>query len=335
MLLRPEKPVYRVGETMHLTVLYSRPAGTVYVDIVREGQTLSTQRSSGKWKGRAGGGFHSRTSTGTLELHAYKILQSGTITRDTRLVVVDNANDLALQLTPGQEVYRPGDPAKLQVQVNGQNGSGAKAALGLAIVDKSVFALAEQDPGFAKLYFMLEQELLQPKYDLHGFSVPELVKGVPSEDPQLLRTVEDTAQASLAAAAPQTAAFSLVANSHEDTESNAPISYRVNILPILAKAYMGFSCCCPWPWCGLNAFAFWREKSLWSSLAIVIGLLLLLTILFFAWPLGENAQWVHTPLDRLSLLRNWLSDNGGWFVLILALLGSSELYHPGGSCLAA
>ena len=34
---------------------------------------------------------------------------------------------------------------------------------------KSVFALAEQDPGFAKLYFLLEQELLTPKYDLHGF----------------------------------------------------------------------------------------------------------------------------------------------------------------------
>ena len=43
VLLRPEKPVYRVGETMKLTILTSRPPGTVYLDIVREGQTVSTR----------------------------------------------------------------------------------------------------------------------------------------------------------------------------------------------------------------------------------------------------------------------------------------------------
>jgi hypothetical protein len=39
-----------------------------------------------------------------------------------------------------------------------------QTALGLAIVDESVFALQRQDPGFAKLYFMLEAELLEPFY---------------------------------------------------------------------------------------------------------------------------------------------------------------------------
>ena len=49
---------------------------------------------------------------GTLELHAYKILPSGSITRDTRLVVVDDADDLSvISLTPGQDTYRPGDTA--------------------------------------------------------------------------------------------------------------------------------------------------------------------------------------------------------------------------------
>ena len=63
--------------------------------------------------------------------------------------------------------------------------TGVQAALGLAIVDESVFALAEQDPGFAKLYFLLESEILTPRYDLHGFSVPDLVTGLPTSDPLL------------------------------------------------------------------------------------------------------------------------------------------------------
>jgi hypothetical protein len=33
-------------------------------------------------------------------------------------------------------------------------------------VDESVFALQRQDPGFAKLYFLLEQELLEPFYQV-------------------------------------------------------------------------------------------------------------------------------------------------------------------------
>ena len=58
---------------------------------------------------------------GTLELHAYKILTSGEITRDTRLVVVDAASGLNLTVTPDHPVYRPGDNAGLDIQVNGQD----------------------------------------------------------------------------------------------------------------------------------------------------------------------------------------------------------------------
>ena len=38
VLLRPERPAYRVGETMNLSLLTSQQGGTVYLDIVREGQ---------------------------------------------------------------------------------------------------------------------------------------------------------------------------------------------------------------------------------------------------------------------------------------------------------
>ena len=80
-----------------------------------------------------------------------------------------------VNLTAGQETYKPGDTATLNLQVDGMDGAAVQSALGLAIVDESVFALAEQDPGFARLYFMLEAEILTPRYDIHGLSVPDLM----------------------------------------------------------------------------------------------------------------------------------------------------------------
>ena len=43
VLLRPERATYRVGETMNLEVLATESAGAIYLDITREGQTLSTR----------------------------------------------------------------------------------------------------------------------------------------------------------------------------------------------------------------------------------------------------------------------------------------------------
>ena len=106
--------------------------------------------------------------------------------------------------------------------MTGSDGQGVQAALGLAIVDESVFALAEQDPGFAKLYFLLEQQLLEPKYDLHGYSLPDLAGGkLPAGDPQLDAAVGQAAQASLAEAVKKPFSFSLQANSHQDNLTRA------------------------------------------------------------------------------------------------------------------
>jgi hypothetical protein len=203
VLLRPDQPIYRVGETMTLTVLTSAPTGTIYLDLIRGGQTIGA-RAVDVADGQAVVAVDlSPEMAGTLEMHAYKILRSGAIVRDTRLVIVDQAQTLNVTLTPGADTYRPGELAELDVQVTGADGQGVPSALGLAVVDEAVFALAEQDPGFARLYFLLEAELLQPKYELHGFSVPDLISpDARLADPSLRTSVEDAAQASLAASLP-------------------------------------------------------------------------------------------------------------------------------------
>jgi len=52
--------------------------------------------------------------------------------------------------------------------VTNSRGQGVHAALGLQVVDEAVFALAEKQPGFAKVFFYLEQEVMKPRYEIHS-----------------------------------------------------------------------------------------------------------------------------------------------------------------------
>ena len=326
VLLRPESPVYRVGDSMALTILTSAPSGTVYLDITRAGQTLST-RSIPIENGRGEAVIDlSPDLYGTLELHAYKILRSGNIARDTRLVVVDQAEQLLLQLTPGKDTYRPGEDARLDIRVQQPDGAGIQAALGLAVVDESVFALAEQDPGFARLYFMLERELLAPKYDLHGFTFPELAANLPAEDPQLRQAVDGAAQASLAAAgAPFQSAspFSLQANSHQEAVRRAQ-QKQTAFFTTLSKVLYGLLLAIPAGLLLLSGLVLWKQKTLGRSLLFALVLLAFLAVLFLAWPTGEDAGWVRTPLDRFEWLMYRLSYNTGGLLAGLALAAAAS-----------
>lgn len=175
LLLRPERAVYTVGETLKAEIFAPWSTGTVYLDVVRAGQTLSTRALELKDRRALAVIDLDSTHYGTLELHAYALTADGMIYRDTRLVVVEQARDLDVTITPGQDTYAPGDTAHLSLTVSGAEG-GTPAVLGLVAVDEAVYALQEQDPGFLKLYFLLEKDLLQPRYDLHGWTLPSLLE---------------------------------------------------------------------------------------------------------------------------------------------------------------
>ncbi len=315
VLLRTDAPIYRVSDVMTLNILTSQPRGTVYVDIIREGQTIST-RAVPVENGQAQVAVDlALAMVGTLEVHAYKILSWGAIVRDTRLVVVDAANDLSVSLTPGADTYLPGETAALDIQVSGVTGEGTRAALGLAIVDESVFALAEQDPGFAKLYFMLERELLTPRYELHGFSIPDLF-GPPIADPALRGAVEDTARASLAAAAPQTLAFSLQANSHEEAVRQT-YERQETYFNRLSSGLYGGLVLIPLLTLVVSGLAFWRKPHFWRSAGLALAILAVPMLLLAIWPMPDyRSQW--TFGERALALLDWLSYNATSIVLALA-----------------
>ncbi len=300
VLLRPERATYRVGDTLNLEILTTESAGSIYLDITREGQTLST-RALEIDNGRAEAAVDLTPDLyGTLALHAYKLLLSGEVVRDTRLVVVDAPIDLALDVSLDQDTYLPGRKASLEIDVRDQDEAGVQAALGLAIVDESIFALQEQDPGFAKLYFLLEQDLLEPRFDLHDLSFPELMDY--SEEGEIQDARNAAAKASLAGlgAAP----FSLSANSH-DVKYRLAEERQARIFAALGKTL--YPVLLVIPLVGLLAlgYALWREGILGRSLTVGLGLPLLLmgwfVVVLVLFPL-PGAPWAETPLDKLDYL---------------------------------
>jgi uncharacterized protein YfaS (alpha-2-macroglobulin family)/ABC-type glycerol-3-phosphate transport system permease component len=324
VLLRPEKPVYKVGEPMKLTLLTDKPTGTVYLDIVREKQVVST-RSVEMQAGKAEVVVDLTPELyGTLELHAYKLLSSGVTVRDTRMVVVDQAAGLKLALAAGQETYKPGDKGQLNVNVTGSDGKGAQAALGVAIVDESVFALAQQDPGFAKLYFLLEKQLLEPKYDLHGYSLPDLVNGK-LDDPQLGAAVSQAAQASLAETVKKPFTFSLQANSHQDNVKKAN-DLKTSFFNGISALMAGLLGLIPLAMTVIAGYSLLRRKVLGRSLLLLIAIIVVLTLLVAVWPLGDNYSKTTGLPQRFQIAANQIFQGDEWlpllaFVALIGLIG--------------
>ncbi len=176
LLLRLDKAIYTAGEAIALDLFGTFDRGMIFLDAVRKGQTILTSTCEFE-KGRAQYRLPlAPEMSGTLEIHAYKIMADGEIVRDTRIAYVQPPQDLRIRVAPDQKQYAPAGEAKIRFQVTDRDGKGVQAALGVIIVDESVYALQDMQPGLEKAYFTLQQELLQPKYGIKvGASIPELI----------------------------------------------------------------------------------------------------------------------------------------------------------------
>jgi hypothetical protein len=183
ILLRTERAVYRAGDRIALSVFSTKPRGTAYVDIVKEGQTVLT-RDIDIVDGRA---ELSLTATpelaGTVDFDAYLFGRNARPVGDHRLVFVQPADELKIEAAADSAAYKPGGEAHIRFRVTNSHGEGVHAALGLQVVDEAVFALAEKQPGFAKVFFYLEQEVMKPRYEIHSIGMPEIVE--PAEESKL------------------------------------------------------------------------------------------------------------------------------------------------------
>lgn len=199
LMLRTNQAVYKIGDKVRVETFSTKQRGAVYIDVVKDGQTLVTRaiEISG------GRGDLSLDLTpamfGTVEIRAYQITSDADPISDRRLIYVDPADDLKVEVSAEQESYKPGDDACVHFRVTDKMGRPVSAALGVEIVDEAVFALSDKQPGFEKVFMYLEKELLTPRYEVHQFSFEKvLLDDFEGEKPLAQR--ERAAQVLLAAA---------------------------------------------------------------------------------------------------------------------------------------
>ena len=176
MILKSDKIVYNVGDTAVFNCIYSGMYGTksVYIDLIKNKQTILTKAIDLENNRATLGVDLTQDMVGTLEVHCYKTLRSTDIVRDVKHIIVNEPKDLEVDVGTDKNVYLPGEDAKISLHVTGNEG-GVQSAVGINIVDESAYALEELHPGFEKLYFILEKELMTPRYQIKIFSPYELV----------------------------------------------------------------------------------------------------------------------------------------------------------------
>ncbi|GAF89528.1 unnamed protein product, partial [marine sediment metagenome] len=216
VLLRTNKSLYRTGEQIELSVFCTRTSGTIYMDFIKDRQTYLTRTLQLK-EGKASDKVTlDATLAGTVQVNAYLIGKNGVIIRDRRLVLVDPADDLSIEISSDSESYLPGTEAKLNFKVTNKRGKGIASALGVMVVDEAVFALQEMQPGLEKVYFYLEKKIATPRYEIHGYELDTCIGlPMPEVDVRPLEARRDTAARVLLASAKGVGDYPLHVNTYQ------------------------------------------------------------------------------------------------------------------------
>ncbi|MGO8671280.1 MAG: alpha-2-macroglobulin family protein [Capsulimonadaceae bacterium] len=242
IILRASETFAKVGDEVTLRAVSTITRGTIYFDVLRDGQTIVT-RSEDVDNGAAQTSLPiTADMTGTLQVHAYAIMPDENIIRDTRTLVVSPAGDLAIDVTADRDQYRPGDSAALTFSVTDRNHRPTPAALGLAIVDESVFALSELQPGLEKVYFALERDLMEPRYEIHGLSPVILLEGIPP-GPRPLPVERQQAGAMLLSAVQAADPFGFRVDTYQqrwDKVKGTVVEYMTRVRQRLADAVLAY-----------------------------------------------------------------------------------------------
>ncbi|MEM7394976.1 MAG: hypothetical protein AAF492_21805, partial [Verrucomicrobiota bacterium] len=167
-LLRTDRSVYRQGETANIEVLAGAGMNRIFLDVVKNRKTF-LMKSVEIVEGRGEVALDLPLDLmGTLELHAYRIMPDGQIVEDTKLIQVHRADALAVEATLDRDSYKPAEKAIIEFAVKDEKGAPAQAALSLAAVDEAVFALNDARPGLEAIYFLLQEEILKPRYQMEA-----------------------------------------------------------------------------------------------------------------------------------------------------------------------
>ena len=173
-LVRTDKAVYDGGEAVRVLAL-AGGVEPVFLDLVKDGQTVLAETVE------IAQGRGERTIDlppelfGTVVLHAYRYVTEGLPVQESRVIHIRPARALSIKMTTDRPEYRPGERASLTFAMTDEHGKPAPGAISLAAVDEAVFGVLDRRPGLERTFFTLEQELLEPVYEIEDWS-PDLAE---------------------------------------------------------------------------------------------------------------------------------------------------------------
>jgi uncharacterized protein YfaS (alpha-2-macroglobulin family) len=203
VLVRTDKSVYGVGDTVKVEVIATAGESHAYVDWLNQGQTVDMRTLTLDASGVASFTMPVDTALlGTNRVEAYVVDSDGNVIRTGRTIFARTTSSLGVSLSTNKPQYAPGEPAQLTFSVVDETGKPTVAALGVQIVDQAVFALVDAQPGLLKTYFQLEDAYSQPQYEIQPppGSLPDLLfDKTESSDPAEAAAAQKKTAASLAA----------------------------------------------------------------------------------------------------------------------------------------
>ena len=184
VLVRTDKAIYDLGDTLDVDVFVSGASRHAYVDWLNEGQIVD-MRTVDVEGGKATFSMDLDAALlGDNRIEAYVVDTDGNVVRASKTIFVKTSSALTVSFDTDKPQYEPGEPAKLTFTVKDEDGKPKVAALGVQIVDEAVFALIDAKPGLLQTFFEIEDAVGKPQYEIHGASwnVPGLIFGDTQSD---------------------------------------------------------------------------------------------------------------------------------------------------------
>ncbi|HJN11718.1 MAG TPA: alpha-2-macroglobulin family protein [Pirellulaceae bacterium] len=249
-VLRTNKAVYDGGETMTVQCVGSG-VEPVFVDFVKEDQSLVTVMVEMKnGKGLAELELPPEVF-GPIHIVAHRFDRQGLAIQKSRAVFVRQPNQLQIKATMDHQKYRPGETAKVKFTITDDDGKPVPSALSLAIVDEAVFSVMDQAAGMEKVFFLLENELLQPVYAIYNWT-PDWSGEIALEERELFE------QALFSRTAAESAnSYSLTAVSFPAKQSQVSQTRKAG-LRLASRAWV--SLFCVWTLVAVGTFAVAKPK---------------------------------------------------------------------------
>ncbi len=149
-------PALVVGDTARFGIVSTAEARNFYYEVVSRGRVVFTGSTTGDIAFKV-----TPAMAPNARLLVYQILQNSEVAADAIPFDVKGEYPQTVTASFSKEEARPGDKVQVKVQTEG------RAKVGLVVVDRSVFILAENRLNLEQVFAELEALYMQPQAELH------------------------------------------------------------------------------------------------------------------------------------------------------------------------